>query len=60
MLYKESNDTSYTNSVLDQVVSPKYHQIVTIPRGSRNLIVTKTCQNRDESGKLFRYTIYSN
>lgn len=60
MLFDESNYTFYKDVTLDQVVAPKYHQIFTIPRGNRNLIVTKGCQNRDESGKLLRCSVYSN
>ena len=60
MIYDEGNDIFYKDIALDQVVSPKYHRIITIPRGSRNLNVTKTCQVRDESGKLLRYSVCSN
>ena len=58
MLLDDTNNSIYKNLSNDQIISPKYHYIETIPRDTRNLFVTKTCQNRDQIGKHLRYSIF--
>ena len=56
-LYDYVNATSYKNVSTGQFISPKYHQIATIPRGSRHLVVAKDCQHRDGNGNILRYHV---